>query len=66
MKRTFIRFEANKKGFIRLFHIKANQRILRAKRIKTKANILLISYESEYFEANEANIFKKNQILSEA
>jgi hypothetical protein len=43
MKRIFICYEANKTGFIRLFHIKGNQRILRAKRIKTKANILLTS-----------------------
>jgi hypothetical protein len=31
--------QVNKKGFIRLIHIEANQRILHAKRIKTKANI---------------------------
>ena len=39
MKRMFIRFEAKKTGFIRLFRIEANQRILHAKRIKTEANI---------------------------
>jgi len=40
MKQVFIRFEANKTCFIRLFYIKANWRILHAKRIKTEANIL--------------------------
>jgi hypothetical protein len=39
MKRIFIRFEANKTGFIRLFRIEANQRILNAKQIETEANI---------------------------
>jgi hypothetical protein len=39
MQRMFIRFEANKTGFIRLFRIEANQRIFHAKRIKTEANI---------------------------
>ncbi len=39
MKRIFIRFEANITGFIRLFRIGANPRILHAKRIKTEANI---------------------------
>ncbi len=39
MKRNFIRFEANKTGFISLFRIEANRRILHAKRIKTEANI---------------------------
>jgi hypothetical protein len=33
MKRIFICFEANKTGFILLFRIEANQRILHAKRI---------------------------------
>jgi hypothetical protein len=61
-----------KTGFICLFRIKANQRILHAKRIKTEANIpsygniLLISHQSEYLKQNEANIFNKNRILIEA
>jgi hypothetical protein len=40
MKRIFIRFEANETGFIRLFCIKANRRILHAKRIETEENFL--------------------------
>ncbi len=32
-------YEANKTGFICLFRIEANRRILHAKRIKTEANI---------------------------
>jgi hypothetical protein len=48
MKRIFIRIEAHKTGFIRLFRIEANRRILHAKRIKTELNISL-----------QANIFKK-------
>jgi hypothetical protein len=57
MKRIFICFEGNKTGFIRFFCIEADQRILHAKRVKTEANIpcyaniLLISLESENFEA---------------
>ncbi len=57
MKRIFICFEGNKTGFIRLLCIEADPRILHAKRVKTEANIpcyaniLLISLESEYFEA---------------
>ncbi len=47
MKRIFIVFEANKTGFIRLFRIEANQRILHAKRT-AEANI-------PFF----ANIFQK-------
>jgi hypothetical protein len=39
MKRIFIRFEANKTGFSRLFRIEANRRILQVRRIKTEANI---------------------------
>jgi hypothetical protein len=39
MKRIYIRFEANKTGFIRLFRIGADRRILHAKRKKTEANI---------------------------
>jgi hypothetical protein len=39
LKRIFIRFEANTTDFIRLFCIKANQRILNLKQIKTEANI---------------------------
>ncbi len=72
MERIFIRFEAQKTGFICLFRIQANQRILHAKRIKTEANnpsyanILLISHQSEYLKQNEANIFNKNRILIEA
>jgi hypothetical protein len=55
MKRSFIRFEAKKTCFIRLFRIEANQRILHAKRIKTEpnipfqANILFILLQNEYF-----------------
>jgi len=37
--RRDIRFEANKTGFIHLFRIEANRRILHAKRIKTEVNI---------------------------
>jgi hypothetical protein len=37
--RRDIRFEANKTGFIRLFRIEANRRILHAKRIKTEVII---------------------------
>jgi hypothetical protein len=48
MKRMFIRYEANKTGFIRLFRIEANRLILHAKRIKTEANTIIC----EYFEAN--------------
>jgi hypothetical protein len=39
MKRIFIRSEAKKTGFIRLFRIEANQRILHGKIIKMGANI---------------------------
>jgi hypothetical protein len=53
MKRIFIRFDANKTGFIRLFRIEANRQILHAKRI-AEANIPFL-----------ANIFKKNRILSQ-
>jgi hypothetical protein len=41
MKEIFIRFEANKTGFISLFRIEANQRILHAKQIN--------SFICEYF-----------------
>jgi|688.fasta_scaffold1041876_1 hypothetical protein len=53
--RCDIRFEANETGFIRLFRIEANRRILHAKRIQKEANIPF-----------EANMFKKNRILIEA
>ncbi len=53
MKRIFFRYEANKTGFISLFRIEANRRILHAKRI-AEANIPFL-----------ANIFKKNWILIE-
>ncbi len=52
MKRLFIRFGANKTGFISLFRIEANRRILHAKRIKMEANI----YLCEYFQ-KEPNIY---------
>ncbi len=40
MKQIFIRFEAkNETGFILLYCIEANQRILHAKRIRIAANI---------------------------
>ncbi len=39
LQRMFIRFEANKTCFIRLFRIEANQRILHAKRLKKEGNI---------------------------
>ncbi len=39
MNQIFICFEADKTGFIRLFRIEANRRILHVKRIKTEANI---------------------------
>jgi hypothetical protein len=51
MKRIFIHFEVNETGFIRLFCVKANRRILHAKRIETEANFLF---------------FKKDLILIEA
>jgi hypothetical protein len=53
MKQIFIRFKANKTGFIHLFCIEANPWILHAKMNKNvvKANIL---------KQNEVTIFKKN------
>ncbi len=56
MKRIFNRFEANKLCIIRVFRIKANQRILHAKRIKTEANI---PFKANILKRNEVNIFKK-------
>ncbi len=62
MKRIFIRFEANKICFIRFFLIEVNQRILHAKRIKTKPNIYsnrifcLFPFKVNILSPNEANI----------
>ncbi len=62
-----IRFEGNKKVFIRLFYIEANQWILHSKWIQMEANnkylneksILSISLQSEYFEAKRSKICSK-------
>jgi hypothetical protein len=60
-------YEANKTGFLRLFRVEANHRILHAKQIKMEANIpsyaniLLFSLQGEYFEARLSEYFKKNR-----
>jgi hypothetical protein len=71
MKQIFIRFKANKKGFICLFRIEVNQRILQAKHIKAEANFpfylfYLFRFKANILKRNEVNIFKKNRILFEA
>jgi hypothetical protein len=43
MKQIFIRFEAKKTCFIRLFRNEANKRILNSKQIETEANILFLA-----------------------
>jgi hypothetical protein len=52
MKRIFIRFEANKTGFIRLFCIQANRRILHEKTNRNGSDYSLLSV---YFQ-KEPNI----------
>ena len=50
--RCDIRFEANETGFIRLFRIEANRRILHAKQIKQKRIFLskrIFSKRTEYY-----------------
>jgi hypothetical protein len=59
MKRICIRFAANKTGFIRLFCIEANQRILYAKQIKKEANIPF--FVNIFFFRFKANILTRNE-----
>jgi hypothetical protein len=49
MKRIFIRFKANKTGFIRLFRIEANQRIFTCQTSNKGSEYSLLSENFIYF-----------------